>query len=333
MPEATMHETDRRPIVTIALLAAMADGERGPEEQEQLRRIAATAGGEDVAALGQQIQAGQVKLDAVVGQLSGDEARRLAYEMAVCVCNADGVANEREQAFLSQLRAALRLEPVELEQHAQALASAPLPGPPLEVGAPQPRREPLPSQAGIPAMTPDEALDEMILDQAIITGALELLPQGLATLAIVPLQLRLVYRIGSDYGQKMDANQIKDLAAAMGLGAAGQVLEGVARKVLGGVAQGLFGGLFGGVAGGVAGAAVGAASTFATTYALGHAAKQYYSQGRRLSLADLQALVARLREEAKGIFPKVQQRIEGQARNLDLRKLVGSLRGEGGSQI
>ncbi|HLB78457.1 MAG TPA: GTPase, partial [Candidatus Dormibacteraeota bacterium] len=90
MPEATMQETDRRPIVTIALLAAMADGERGPEEQEQLRQIAATAGGEDVAAVGQQIQAGQVKLDAVVGQLSGDEARRLAYEVAVCVCNADG---------------------------------------------------------------------------------------------------------------------------------------------------------------------------------------------------------------------------------------------------
>src|ERR1041385_1267198 len=48
-------------------------------------------------------------------------------------------------------------------------------------------------------------------------------------MAIIPLQLRLVYRIGADYGQKLDGPQIRDLLGAMGIGAAAQVMDGLAR--------------------------------------------------------------------------------------------------------
>ena len=79
----------------------------------------------------------------------------------------------------------------------------------------------------------------------MLTAALELLPDRLANMAILPLQLRLVYEIGQRYGQQLDADQVKDLAGTFGLGAAAQLVEGMVRKVLGGVASGVLGGLLG----------------------------------------------------------------------------------------
>jgi uncharacterized protein (DUF697 family) len=164
-----------------------------------------------------------------------------------------------------------------------------------------------------------DTLDDLILKQAMITGALELLPEKLSTAAIIPVQLRMVYQIGQRHGQKLDVDQIKDLAATFGIGATAQVLEGVVRKTLGGLA----GGVLGGLAGGAAGVAAGAAVTFAATYALGHVAKQYYAQGRKLSAQDLRALFERFREEAKTIYPRVQSQIEAQAKTLDVKSLLG----------
>ena len=163
----------------------------------------------------------------------------------------------------------------------------------------------------------------MILQQAIITGAAEILPDRLANLAIIPLQLRMVYNIGQAHGQQMDANQIRDLAATLGIGAAAQVMEGAVRNLLGGAAASILGGLLGGTAGLAAGAAV----TFASTYALGHVAKQYYAQGRRLSAADLRSLFARFQEEATALYPKVQSQVQSQAKSLNVQQLLSGLRG------
>jgi uncharacterized protein (DUF697 family) len=144
-----------------------------------------------------------------------------------------------------------------------------------------------------------------------------------ANIAILPLQLRLVYQVGQRYGQQLDANQVKDLAGTFGIGAAAQAVEGIIRKALGSVASGLLGGLFGGATGVAAGAAV----SFATTYALGHAAKQYYAQGRKLSAGDLRALFSRFRGEAKDLLPKVQGQIQSMAGSLKLPDVLSQLRG------
>jgi uncharacterized protein (DUF697 family) len=164
-------------------------------------------------------------------------------------------------------------------------------------------------------------LDQLILSQAMLTGALELLPDRLANLIIIPLQMRLVYRIGQAHGQQLDNNQIRDLAGALGIGAASQVMESVVRGLLGGIGKGLLGGLFGGAAGVAAGTAV----SFASTYALGHVAKQYYAQGRQLSKDDLRALFARFQQEAKGLLPGVQEQMQAQSRTLNLKQLIASL--------
>lgn len=299
-----MNDSDREPIVTIALLAALADGQASAEERVKLEESLNRLGVSSVGNVAQQVAAGEVRLSNVTQRLSSDEARRLAYETAVVVCNTDGPANQKEIEFLAELRSALGLPAASVagvDQQARAAANA---------------------QVNSGSPPPVAGLDEFIQQQAIIAAALELLPEGLANLAILPLQLRMVYQIGQKHGQQLDANQIKDLAGTLGIGAAAQVVEGAVRKVFGGLTKGLLGGMLGGVAGVAAGAAV----TFASTYALGHVAKQYYAQGRSLSAADLRALFARFQEEAKGLFPKLQDQIQAQSKSLNLQSILGSLR-------
>ena len=170
------------------------------------------------------------------------------------------------------------------------------------------------------ASTPTSSdLNTHILDQAILSAALELLPDRLANLGILPLQLRLVHQIGARHGQTMNASQVKDLAAAFGIGAAAQIMEKVVRNTLGGLAgmlgRGALGSLLGGLAGNAAGFAAGASVTFATTYALGHAAEQYYAQSRSLSTTDMKALFARLQSDATTIFPTVEARVRELSRS------------------
>ena len=129
----------------------------------------------------------------------------------------------------------------------------------------------------------------------------------------------MVYLIGQRHGVPLDAAQGKDLLGTFGLGAAAQVVDAIARRLLGGV----LGPLLGGVAGGVAGAG----TVFAATYALGQAAEQYYAQGRRLGPDDLRALFARLREEGMGLYPKVREQIEARAKTLDVQQIVAMLGG------
>ena len=329
--ESGMLEQDREPIAVICLLAALADGERTAEEQAQLGRIAARLSEGEASTLPQRVERGEITLSDAVRRLSSPEARRLAYEMAVSVAYADGEAGPREGEFLAGLRREMSLADEGLRavhQEAQALATAPIAGPLPTTGAGPTPSSPRPSQAGIPAMSHDSALDLMIRQQALLAGALELLPQSLASMAIIPVQLRLVYRIGADYGHKPDADQIKDLLGVMGIGAAAQVLDGVARRIVSGLGRGMFGRALGGLMGGAAGVAAGAGLAFVTTYALGHAAEQYYAQGRRLSQEDLRQLFARFKGEAEALLPQVQQELHAQAQHLDLGRLLASLRGE-----
>ncbi len=301
-----MNTTDHAPLIAIAMMAARADGSSGSAEEQAVQAVVDRVGSPDVSRLAQQVAGGQLRVADLASKLPDDEARHTAYEGALAICRSDGVINAGEQAFLEELRAALGLHPDEAAaagRAAGALADAPV----AEV------------HAGVPPAGP---LDDFILNQAIITGAIEILPDRLANLAILPLQLRLVYQIGQRHGQKLDVNQVKDLAATLGLGAAAQGVEGVVMKLVGGLA----GGLLGGLVGGATRVATGAVITFAATYALGHTADQYYQQGRRLSAADLKALFGRFQEDAKTVYPKVEERIRTQASTLNLQSLLGGLR-------
>jgi uncharacterized protein (DUF697 family)/tellurite resistance protein len=284
-----MNTNDRAPLIAIAMLAARADGKTDSAEQAAVNAVVTRMGSPDVSRLAEQVATGQLRAADLAKQLSDDEARQTAYQGALAICNADGPANAAELAFLEELRVALGIPPV-----AEVHAGAPPAGP----------------------------LDDFILQQAILTGALEILPDQLANIAVLPLQLRLVYMIGQRHGQKLDVNQVKDLAATLGLGVAAQSVEGVVMNLVGGLAKGLLGGLVGGATR----AATGAAITFSATYALGHVADQYYAQGRRLSRNDLLALFDRFKQEAGSIYPRVESQIRARSGTLNLQSLLAGLR-------
>jgi uncharacterized protein (DUF697 family)/tellurite resistance protein len=286
-----MNAADHAPLIAIAMLAARADGSTDSAEQAAVDAVVARMGSPDVSRLAEQVAGGQIRVADLAAKLSDDEARQTAYQGALAICNADGPANAAELSFLGELRNALGISEPVSEVH---------------TGAP-----------------PAGPLDDFILQQAILTGALEILPDQLANIAILPLQLRLVYQIGQRHGQKLDVNQVKDLAATLGLGVAAQGVEGVVMGLVGGLAKGLLGGLVGGASR----VATGAAISFSATYALGHAADQYYAQGRRLSRNDLLALFDRFKQEAGTIYPRVQSQIQTKSGSLNLQSLLAGLRG------
>lgn len=298
-----MNNTDAQTIIALAALAAAADGNQSEAERSNIAAAAARLGlpGDDPRLKPSTTGPGTVA--ALVAALSSDEARLAAYDAAAAVCQADGPPNAAESAFLTELMKSLGAVPG-VASSAETLKAA------EAVTAP-----------GAASSTPSD-LDAHILDQAMLAGACELLPHRLSAMGILPIQLRMVYTIGQRHGQQFDMAQAKDLAAVLGIGAAGHMMEGIVRGVLGGVGRGLLGGLLGRATGAAAGVAV----TFATTFALGHAAEQYYEQGRKLSTADLKALFTRFQGEANTVFPKVEARIRELASGTSLNGILAGIR-------
>ncbi len=324
-----MNQQDVDAIVSIAAMAAMADGYQDEHELAQIVNAAQRLGLAQAAASIEASTAGHTSLPQLADRLSSAEAKQAAYDVAIAVCNAGGPANPQETTFLHALASALGIDTAATDTAVETALASPAMNwaPPAVTSQPLPGTNVVAPPAAAPSSTASpsssDALDTHILDQAMLTAALELLPDRLANIAILPLQLRLVRHIGMQSGQQTDANQIKDLAAVFGLGAAAQVMESVIRKAFGGIAGSLLGGMFGGSAGVAAGGAV----TFASTYALGHAAQQYYAQGRSLSTSDLKALFARFQTDATTMYPKVQGRIATLAHGTNLASIMKSVTG------
>jgi uncharacterized protein (DUF697 family) len=237
--------------------------------------------------------------------LETPSAKALAYEMAVCVCHADGVLKEPEERFLADLRQALHLDSAAMDLHHQAardMVEQPL------AGSPPPMLD----------ASRKAELDRLILDAAILNGALEIMPHTLATMAIIPVQMRMVCRIGKSYGCELDRGHIKDFLATVGIGLSSQVFEGFAARLVGGLARGLAGGLLGGLAG----QAAGSAFAFATTYALGQVARRYYASGRTLSTEQLKEAFSSLLEEARSIQGRHSEEIVQKSRHVNASELL-----------
>jgi len=333
-----MTPEDAQTIVAIAALAAQADGQQDDAERGRIDEMAAGLGLSGDSAVQAKKMAASVGVPASLARLtehlSDDAARRAAYDTAVSVCYADGWVNPNEASFLRTLAVALKIDADPINRQAaavhievqQAAVASPvvasfaaadataLAAQDAQITRPAATQTPSASAANVAKPIPGD-IDAFILDQAMLSAALELLPDRLANLGILPLQLRMAKQIGERHGQQMNASQVKDLAAIFGIGAAAQVMEKVVRGMLGGLVGRIGGGMLGGVAGSATGFAAGAAVTFTATYAMGHAAEQYYAQGRTLSTSDMKALFERFKGEAETVFPKVEARI---------RELAGS---------
>ena len=312
-----MTSDQQQAILTLALFAAFADGVNDDEERRQIRELAQSLAQEnsavDVSRLYRDVLLHRVSPARAAAVLRDDAQRRFAFEMAVCVCEVDGPTNAAERHFLAGLKQLLGLED---SQSATAVRDA-------EAVADLARRA-APAVANNDAPLPDEvALDRSILNGAIINGALELLPQSWASMAVVPLQIRMVYRIGRAYGVELDQGHIREFIATAGIGLTAQYLEQFARKLLGQ----LLNRTGGETARYAASLGAGAAVSFATTYALGQVAKQYYSGGRVMDGATLRrsfrALLGPARRLQVRYLPQIQQR----AGRLDSGHIMALVRG------
>lgn len=305
----TMTASETRAILTVSLLAVFADGDKHERERDELKRIAeglSQADAVQLPTLYQDVLMKRVTLATALPALQSSASRQLAYEMAACVCDADGAQSPAEQAFLAELGSALGIGAASATQfsgQAEALAAVPL--------------------AAAGAAVPHAELDAEILNAAILNGALELLPETLSTMAIIPLQMKLVYRIGKAHGYELDSGHVKDFLATAGVGLTSQYLEQAGRKLLGG----LLGRLGGGLLGGLGNQAVSSGMSFAATYALGHVAKRYYAGGRVLSAQVLKDAYARMTQEAQGLQGRYLPAIQERARTLDVGKVLGMVRG------
>jgi uncharacterized protein (DUF697 family)/tellurite resistance protein len=309
--------SETRAIVTLSLLAAFVDGEKHERERAEIKRIAeglSQADGVQLPMLYQDVLMKRISLPAVATELKSSESKQLAYEMAVCVCDADGAQSEAERMFLADVRTSLGLEAPAAKQFAQQaeeIATVPLATGVATVSA-------------APAATVDSAeLDQAILNAAILNGALELLPETLSTMAIIPLQMKLVYRIGKAHGYELDSGHVKDFLATVGVGLTSQYLEQAGRKLLGG----LLGKVGGGMLRGLGKQAVSSGMSFATTYALGHVAKRYYAGGRTLSTQMLKEAYASVTQEAQGLQTRYLPAMQEKARTLDAGKILSMVRG------
>ena len=332
--------TEQKAVFAVLLHAALADGAKSDAERAALKRMTEGFSGEVLNpwSVYQEVLGGRYSVERAADDLVGKEARLLAYEMALGVCDTDGPPDAAERAFLSRLRAALRLDSpdgaasaanaaeAEARRVAEAVPTEALPpAPPVAAGG---------GASGAPAaaarLVPVDlaALEKSVLKHAVLAGALELLPQSLATMAIVPVQMKLVYGVGKAHGYSLDRGHIRDFMATAGAGLAAQAVEGYARKLLGGLVGGLLGkGMAGGLARGAVGAGAGAAITFAATYAIGQLAIRYYGGGRRMELAVLKDTYARLLEQGKALFGAHRADVERRAATLSAGDVVELVRG------
>lgn len=318
-----MNEQEQKSILTLCLMAAFADGAKHERERAEVKRIAdalASDASINIAALYQDVLLKRVSLAETTAALTTPESRLLGFEMAVCVCDADGMQSDAERKFLAGARAELGLNVEQAQAYtdqAEAIAAAP-----LQAAAP--------ASSTSDSKMSDQEMDKTVLNAAIVNGALELLPESLATMAIIPLQMKLVYRIGVSYGFELDRGHIKDFLATVGVGLTSQYFEQAGRKLLGGllgkVGGGLLGKMGGGLARGVGNQAVSSGMSFASTYALGHVAKRYYAGGRTLSTEMLKESFDNIVAEAKNLQARYLPEMQAKASTLDATKILNMVR-------
>ena len=310
---------EKEAVATLCLMAAFADGQKGDAERQHIKAVVESLESVSAPALYQKVLLNQVTLEEAANALKRSETRHLAFEMAVGVCDADGVTNAAERVFLSRLGTALGLsegERLEVEQAADHLAASS-----LEADL----RDPLTPAEGAPdpvtAGQTAEA-DATILKYAVLAGALELLPQSLATMAVVPLQMKLVYDIGQRHGYALGKENVREFLAVAGVGMTSQVFEGYARKLFGSAAKKAFG------KGGkkLAKGMTGPLMSFATTYGLGQVADTYYAGGRTLDQGGLKRTFNEQLERGKTLFAEYQGAVQAQSKTVNLRDVMGLIK-------
>ena len=289
-------EEEQKAIPGLCILAAMADGSQSEAERGEMRRLVErySAEGLDLAQTYQDSLAGRLSMPDLASRVRSAEGKMLAYEMAVCICNVDDALTKSEQQFLSSLHRALDLDVSstrDFQAHAASLGVPPLTAsmaqPPILSGA----------SAGSPSSPHGSDVDQLIMNRAVLAGALEMMPQRLATMAIIPVQMQLVYQIGKLHGFDLNLSHTREFLATIGVGMTSQVVESYLTRLVRGATKRFAGKMVGGLVT----QATESAFAFATTYAIGQAAKKYYASGRTLSMEQLREIFSEMLQQGRSL--------------------------------
>lgn len=306
---ATEGPTLNESLLAICLFAAFSDGDQSESERAQITRLADELESDNLAEISRKILMGKISIESIASGLESSQHRLLAYEMARGICEASGSITPPEQEFLTRLRIALALSPgdsQEIDDKVDAVSLAPVTH----------------QETVQPGSSTDNG--SMILKYSILNGALELLPETFATMAIIPMQMKMVYRIGKAHGNEQDRSLIKEFLATAGVGFGSQVVEGYARKLIGS-----FGKKLGGkTAGKIANQVTGSAFSFASTYAIGHVAEKYHADGKRLTGSEIKALYGSLTEQARGLHAQHLPAIQERVKTLNPAAILAMVRGK-----
>jgi uncharacterized protein (DUF697 family)/tellurite resistance protein len=325
-----LSEHEKRGILSLSMMAAFCDGAKSDQERDYIRGMVESLEAEpgfSPSKILADVMLKKVTMVQAVELLQSPEARQLAYEVAVQVCDVDGIRSPQETQFLEQLSRQLRLTEKAVEEALKpadeiaAVVSSPNPVAPLSLQNPPAVAAPVLNPPSAPARTADQATT--IRNYAILCGALELLPQSIAGMAVIPLQMKMVYEIAQAHGYQPDSSHIKEFMATLGVGLTSQFLEGFARKFLGGIFKQV---------GGKTGKKVGKSGasimmSFGTTYAMGMVADQYYRGGRKLSSETLRTTYANCLSQARSIQQDYLPAMQQKAATLDTGTILNLVRG------
>ena len=331
-----MKREEQNALLAIAIHAAFADGAKDEREREEVRRVAESLAGEsdapDLPRIYQGVLLKRLPLSAVAPMLNDIGQRQFAYETALCVCEVDGRLVDTERRFLGELARLLDLPAAEaerIEKDVDQIVDRIEFHPDPTTVPPAASADGTDTEMTVPVQVDGAVKGEVngdtgksILNYALLAGALELLPQSWASMAIIPLQIKMVYGIGKDRGVSLDKGHIKEFIAAAGVGLTSQYLEQFGRKLLGGLLGKAAGKTFG-KAGGVA---TGMAFSFATTYALGQLAWRYYAGGRTMNTALLRETFESLLGPAKNLQEQYLPQIRERAASLDASQVMAAMR-------
>ena len=324
--------TESRAIATICYMAALADGTNDDREKEKLDAIFDELGGVGESSIQHRVLLDQTSLENEAVLIQGAENKEYTYRMAVRVCEADGDQSDEEREFLFRLRKALDLDsdghpinPDEPESPQETDSQNMENQTDLEGEVEELLPVPVQLEGDDANKDPREvAVEKLILNASILNAALELLPQTLATLAILPLQTRLVYRISKSYGHELDCGHAKEFLAVLGVGVTSQVVEDVLKKIVGALIKKTKGR----AAGTFARMATGSATAFVSTYAIGKVAQQYYSSGRSMTPDTLKVQFGESANAAKEMYEEYKPIIAENMASLDMGKIMKIVTGK-----
>ncbi len=285
-----MNPEQQRAILVVVLYAAFAGSAKHDREREGIRRIADSLGTDtgapNLARLYEDALLLRISLEAAAA-LTDSRERQLAYEMAVCVCDADAIVDLGEAAVSAVVAGAVTPGPVVVQPN---VSEAELNKSILRRRA---QRRPGTDAAILGVDGYDSVADQDDLQHR----------QGLWR-RTRPRPHQGIYRHRRGGADLAISRAVRPQAAGPTAG------QGSGQDF-----------------GKVGNAATGMVLSFATIYALGQLAKRYYAGGWVMSTASLRDIFQNLLGPAKQMQAQYLLQIQQQASTLDAGQIMAMVRG------